>query len=82
MPSPTRGQLGNALKCVWAAPFVADGEHGRVDVTTGGKVHQIDVRLDRIAQQPVLKHSVRTAGDVKNGTIVKMHWEEVAKLSR
>src|SRR5947209_2276153 len=24
--SPTRGQLGNALKCVWAAPFVISGE--------------------------------------------------------
>jgi DNA topoisomerase VI subunit B len=23
--SPTRGQLGNGLKSVWAAPFVADG---------------------------------------------------------
>ncbi len=34
--SPTCGQLGNALKCVWAAPFVVDGEHGRVEVVTGG----------------------------------------------
>ena len=24
--SPTRGQLGNALKVVWAAPFVAHGD--------------------------------------------------------
>ena len=24
--SPTRGQLGNALKCVWAAPFVYTGQ--------------------------------------------------------
>src|SRR5262245_10173729 len=31
--SPSRGQLGNALKCVWAAPFVADGNSGRVKVT-------------------------------------------------
>src|SRR4029434_5487554 len=34
--SPTRGQLGNALKCVYAAPFVVNGEIGRVDVATGG----------------------------------------------
>src|SRR5262249_28369663 len=37
--SPSRGQLGNALKCVWAAPFVADGEHGKVEVSTAGKTH-------------------------------------------
>ncbi len=30
--SPTRGQLGNALKCVWAASYVAHGEHGQVEV--------------------------------------------------
>src|SRR5262245_47637364 len=34
--SPTRGQLGNALKCVWAAPYVAHGERGHIDVITGG----------------------------------------------
>src|SRR5262245_59774454 len=26
--SPTRGQLGNELKCVWAAPFVISGDRG------------------------------------------------------
>ena len=26
--SPTRGQQGNAMKCLWAAPFVASGEEG------------------------------------------------------
>src|SRR5919108_6361148 len=49
--SPSRGQLGNALKCVWAAPYVARGEAGYVEVTTGGLTHRIAVTLDRIAQQ-------------------------------
>src|SRR5262249_5117639 len=52
--SPTRGQLGNALKCVWAAPFVATGERGRVDVATGGTRYRVEVTLDRIAQAPRL----------------------------
>ena len=26
--SPTRGQLGNALKCLWAAPYVVHGDAG------------------------------------------------------
>ena len=33
---PSRGQLGNALKCVWAAPYVARGEQGAIEVVTRG----------------------------------------------
>ncbi|MBV9866781.1 MAG: DUF2399 domain-containing protein [Abitibacteriaceae bacterium] len=77
--SPTRGQQGNALKCVWAAPFVVDGEHGQVEVTTHGQRHLIDVTLDRIAQRPRIEHSIHPS-DVKNGTIVKMYWSEIAGL--
>ena len=79
--SPSRGQLGNALKCVWAAPFVADGQHGHVEITANGVTHQIDVSLDRVAQQPQLDHST-TPGDgfVKNGTFIKIHWPELASL--
>jgi DNA topoisomerase VI subunit B len=75
--SPTRGQLGNALKCVWAAPFVADGSHGRVDVETGGTRYQIDVTLDRIAQVPRI--AVTTSpSDRSIGTAITMHWPDVA----
>jgi DNA topoisomerase VI subunit B len=77
--SPTRGQLGNALKCVWAAPFVENGERGCIEVHTGGVAYYIEVSLDRIAQEPRIQvtsdHSV-----VKNGTSVKMHWPQVASL--
>ena len=65
--SPTRGQLGNALKCVWAAPFVADGARGRVDVTTGGTRHQIEVTLDRIAQEPRIEHARHADRTVRTG---------------
>lgn len=75
--SPTRGQLGNALKCVWAAPFVVDGEAGRVEVGTRGKLHQIQVSLDRIGQTPKLDHTVSN-GIVKTETFVKMHWPQIA----
>jgi DNA topoisomerase VI subunit B len=75
--SPTRGQLGNALKCVWAAPFVANGTHrGLVEVTARGLHHRIDVSLDRIAQKPDISHT--TEPSVKNGTSVKIHWASVA----
>lgn len=77
--SPTRGQLGNALKCVWAAPFVADGASGRVEVVTRGERHVIDVTLDRIAQTPHVRHErLPSDGLVKRGTSVRLHWTKIA----
>jgi DNA topoisomerase VI subunit B len=75
--SPTRGQLGNALKCVYAAPFVAEGEHGLVEVMTRGKTYRIDVKLNHLVQEPELTLS-QEAGFVKNSTLVKMHWPGIA----
>jgi hypothetical protein len=76
--SPTRGQLGNALKCIWAAPFVASGTRGRVEVATGGVRHIIDVSLDRIRQQPRIDRDVIKDRAVKTGTVFKMHWPGIA----
>src|SRR5262249_48836726 len=75
--SPTRGQLGNALKCVWAAPFVADGEHGHVEVEALGVLHHVNVSLDRLAQQPHIEHT-QEKSVVKNGSVVRLHWPEIA----
>lgn len=73
--SPTRGQMGNALKAVWAAGFVAN-ERGVVEVVTGGKHHVVTVSLDRIAQKPRMICEVEEDGFVKNGTLVKIHWPD------
>jgi DNA topoisomerase VI subunit B len=69
--SPSRGQLGNALKALWAAPFVADGENGKVEVSMAGRTHTIAVSLDRIEQRPVLSHTIRVGG-LNKGTLVKI----------
>lgn len=76
--SPTRGQLGNALKCVWAAPYVDTGEEGRIEVFAGGQRHEVTVTLDRIAQCPQLSYHVSPDNFVKNGTFMKIHWPEIA----
>jgi DNA topoisomerase VI subunit B len=76
--SPTRGRLGNALKCVWAAPYVVDGAQGHVEVTTDGMTHHIAVTLDRMAQRPVVQHTVSAAGFVTYGTSLTMYWPEIA----
>jgi DNA topoisomerase VI subunit B len=79
--SPTRGQLGNALKCVWAAPFVATGERGLVEVEACGQHHEIEVTLDRIAQEPKLKPTAQPIS-VKSGTFFRLHWPSVASCLR
>ena len=76
--SPTRGQMGNAFKCLWAAAYVVAGEQGRVEVHTGGALHVVTVSLDRIAQEPRLEHEILEADHVKNGTSVKIAWPEIA----
>lgn len=52
--SPTRGQLGNALKCLYAAPYVMSGEYGQVYIESQGTAYDIRIELDRIAQEPVI----------------------------
>lgn len=76
--SPTRGQLGNALKCVWAAPFVIDGENGSVEIHSQGERHLIEVSLDRIAQRPLIKRTSEPLPIVKKGTFVKMRYPSIA----
>jgi DNA topoisomerase VI subunit B len=76
--APTRGQLGNALKCLFAASFVANDEHGVIEITASGWHHRIEVRLDRIAYAPEICHDVTPS--VKKGTCVKMHWTGIASL--
>jgi len=68
--SPTRGQLGNALKVVWAAPFVMRGK-SRIEVLTPDYGCAIDVTVNRIKQEPVIGMNPTTT-DVKNGTSVEI----------
>jgi len=75
--APTRGQLGNALKCVVAATFVATGKKSVLEIVTRGRCYRITVDLDRIAQKPKIT-CVTTDAPVKTGTILKIFWPQVA----
>jgi DNA topoisomerase VI subunit B len=75
--APTRGQQGNALKTVWAAPFVFHGGAASIEVSAHGTRHQIEVELDRIGQQPEICHSTSVA-EVKTGTFLRLTWPAVA----
>ena len=75
--SPSRGQQGNALKTLWAAPFVATGE-GRIEVQTAVYRREVRITLDRIAQIPDLELMDTGEPDVKTGTKITLHWSGIA----
>jgi DNA topoisomerase VI subunit B len=73
--SPTRGQQGNALKTVVAIPYVLSGcEAGEIQITSRRQRHQIRITVDRIAQQPIIRHEVSPDGLVKTGTRILVRW--------
>lgn len=75
--SPSRGQQGNALKTLWAAPFVATG-NGRIEVETVAYRREVRVTLDRIAQVPKLECSDTGPPNVKTGTKIVVRWHGIA----
>jgi hypothetical protein len=70
--------MGNALKVIYAAPFVSSGG-GSIEILTRGERHCIEISLDRIAQRPEVRHTKEVAV-VKSGTEVKIHWRDLARL--
>lgn len=75
--SPSRGQQGNALKTLWAAPFVATGT-GRIEVETAAYRRVVQVTADRIAQVTQVDLIDTEPSDVKTGTKIVLHWRRVA----
>jgi DNA topoisomerase VI subunit B len=72
--TPTRGQLGNALQCLWAAPFVAHGDGAAgVTVLAGGKRHAVRFKADQISGELRVEYDVK-GRPVKTGTSVAVAW--------
>jgi DNA topoisomerase VI subunit B len=79
--TPTRGQLGNALKCLWAVPFVASGLRGAaVTVEVRDRKHTVRVSADEISGIPNVQH-VTEPTSVRTGTQVTVGWPAVAKAT-
>ncbi len=78
--SPTRGRLGNALKVLWAAPFVAHGDEPiTIVVDTPMNRHSIHVSYDAIRQTPTIT-CTQEPPTVKNGTSVMVPYPLLASL--
>ena len=76
--SPTRGAQGNALKTIVAMPFVVNSEKGDIEIETGRTRHLINVKVDRIRQEPVVKH-VTEAIPARKGTLVRIIWPNLPR---
>jgi hypothetical protein len=75
--SPCRGAQGNALKTILAMPFVLDGQRGTVEILSRGVRHTIEVKVDRIRQQPDINHQ-QVPANGKTGTQICVAWPEKA----
>lgn len=72
---PTRGQLGSALKIVWAAPYVASRESRKVEVRACGWHHSVTACGGGIKE-----HECEKDAAVTKGTFIRVHWPRVACL--
>jgi DNA topoisomerase VI subunit B len=79
--SPLRGRQGNALKTVWAAPYVYNGNSGRIQIVTPSYARELNVSLNKLAQEPVIISAPLDRPFVKTGTIVTIEWDRVSLLS-
>ena len=70
--SPSRGQLGSALKTLWPACHVATGQRSVVEITACGLHHTITACAEGV------KSHDEEPDTVKNGTFIKAHWPQIA----
>ena len=75
--APDRGKQGNALKTVLAMPFVLDGDAGTVEITTGGVVYNIEMKVDGMRSEPVITITTEPS-NVQIGTSIKVLWPDSA----
>jgi len=77
--SPSRGQLGNALKTIYAIPFIVNGSGG-VDIATNEGTHRIEFSLNLLNQSPEVKYNLDTGAFIKSGTNFKVRLDLQACL--
>jgi DNA topoisomerase VI subunit B len=71
--SPSRGQQGNALKCVIPMPWVIDPDNGKLFVVAHGKCHAIRCGADPISQRAVIHDDV--TDQKAKGTTIRLAWK-------
>ncbi len=69
--APSRGQLGNALKCLFAVPLIINGET-HIEIVSQKLHHDIRMTFD-LSGAPVIDAQVRNTDSVQNGCFFKIH---------
>ena len=73
--SPSRGQQGNAPKCIVAMPFALDGAQGRTIIESRGQTHLLVFEMDRVRREPRIPLPWQiTTSDVQIGTRITVRW--------
>ena len=75
--APTRGRQGNAMKTIWAAPFVVSGGTGEVTIEACGVRHDVAVTTDRLNGTPNVDRA-ESPSAVKPGSVFAVRWPSVA----
>jgi DNA topoisomerase VI subunit B len=79
--SPSRGQQGNALKCVVAMGFALDGHHGLTIIESHGEAHRVTFEMDPVHRVPVIRLEVAPSL-VQNGTRITVRWPAIEAVKR
>ena len=69
--SPSRGQLGNALKCMYAVPLVTDGQ-AHIEIISQNMHHNIKLAFDTMTGKPVVSKKTKEQ-EVHFGCFFKIH---------
>jgi hypothetical protein len=75
--SPSRGQQGNALKCIIAMPFALDGTRGTTVIESHGHAHRIVFEMDPVRREPKVLREI-VPSDVQTGTRATVLWPDKA----
>ena len=70
--SPSRGQQGNALRCVIAAGFALDGARGNTVIEARGQCHRIVFEMEPVRREPRILREVLSS-NVQTGTRITVH---------
>ena len=78
--SPSRGQQGNALMCVYSVPYVAMEKQAYIEIHSLNTRYDIAVSVDKIAQKILIESTHSESDFIKTGTFIKIHDFDLASL--
>jgi Histidine kinase-, DNA gyrase B-, and HSP90-like ATPase len=76
--SPSRGQQGNAMKCIIAMPFAIDGARGCTAIESRGQTHRITFEMDPIRRVPQIQREAGPSDVIQNGSRITVYWPQKA----